>query len=131
MLNVMRRYALGALVLGLAVVAAGCGTSRAREVGGPAVVLPFEIAGHTSEPGNHVGPGPFAVSGGFAAGGSGGLMGDVGSRPAGGGMSLGCQNGERWSYAFGLVNTSKAPVTLTSVRAPNPAPAIADRVATQ
>jgi hypothetical protein len=130
MVNVMRRYAFGAFVLGLAVVAAGCGSSRATAHGGRPVAG-RDIARHTEEPVNHGGSGPFALSGAFASGGSGGLMGDVGSRPKGGGTSLGCQNGERWSYAFGLVNTSKAPVRLMSVRAPNPARPIADRVATQ
>lgn len=131
MLNVMRRYALGAFVLGLAVVAAGCGSSHAVVHGGLPVAASRDIARHTEQPHNHVGPGPFRLSGGFAAGGSGGLMGDAGGTSARGGTSLGCQNGEHWSYAFGLVNSSKAPLRLTSVRAPNPARAIADRVATQ
>jgi hypothetical protein len=130
MVNVMRRYASGAFVLGLALVAAGCGSSHAIVHGGPPAAAARDISRHSEEPENHVGPGPFALSGGFASGGTGGLLGDGWGSNARG-TRLGCQDGERWSYAFGLVNRLNAPVTVTGVRAPNPARAIADRVATQ
>lgn len=68
-------------------------------------------------------------SGGWAGGGASGLLGDGASGPRG--TSLGCHAGRRYSYAFGVENRTKAPVTLTSVSSPNPAPRIVDRVATQ
>jgi hypothetical protein len=123
----MRRLASYALVAAAALVAAGCGASRARVVvGGPPA---HALLGAEVDPGNRVGPGPFVPSGGWIGGGGGGLLGDGGSGPRG--SRLGCRPGRRYSYAFGVENRTKAPIRLTAVSSPNPAPRIVDRVATQ
>ena len=123
----MRRFASYVLVAGLAFAGASCGSSGKKSVILPARPGLSPVARHATP--NRVGPGPFVPSGGFAGGGGSGLWGDGASGPDG--TSLGCLNNRHYSDAFGIENRSKAAVTLTAVRGPNPAPRIVDRVATQ
>lgn len=125
----IRRFASYALLAAVAFAAAGCGAARARVVaasrsaGGPAHLV--RDVGHE----NRIGPGPFVPAGGWTGGGGSGLWGDGSTGPAG--TSLGCIDNRHYSYAFGMKNTLKVPVTLISALGPNPAPPIVDRVATQ
>jgi hypothetical protein len=120
----MSRVLACSLLLALSVTAAGCGAATRRAV---------DEQQHFVTPvaNRETGPrfGPFAVAGGFAGGGSSGLWGDGASGPQG--TTLGCLDGRHYSYAFGLENRSRVPVTLTSARGTNPAPMIVQRVATQ
>lgn len=72
---------------------------------------------------------PFVADGGIEAGLGSGLLGDRSSRPDG--MHLGCVAGRRYAFVVTMRNRSKAPLTLTAARAPDPAPGIIDRVAIQ
>lgn len=114
------RYASYALVAALAFAAGGCAASRVH------VVVSRRASYHAT---NRIGPGPFTLSGGWVGGGGSGLWGDGPTGPRG--TSLGCLDDRHYSYAFGIENRSKAPVTLTGARMPNPSPRIVDRVATQ
>jgi hypothetical protein len=122
----MTRFASYALLGAIVFAAAGCAASRTRVVSSrPAAQLVRDADRDAS----HLGPGPFELGGGWAAGGASGLLGDGGNGP--GGTSLGCVAGRRYSYAFGVENKTKAPVTLIAATGSNPAPRIVDRVATQ
>jgi hypothetical protein len=121
----MRRCASYALVVAIALAAAGCAGSRVRVVADePAVHLVRDVGND-----NHIGPGPFVLGGGWTGGAESGLWGDGGNGPRG--TSLGCIDNRHYSYAFGVKNTLKVPVKLTAAIGPNPAPKIVDRVATQ
>jgi hypothetical protein len=123
----MRRIASYSLVAFFALAGAGCGASG--EKAASRVVRPQATGLVRLASPNRVGPGPFVLNGGFAAGGGSGLWGDGASGPHG--TSLGCLNNRHYSDAFGIENRSKVAVTLTSARGPNPAPRIIVRVAVQ
>lgn len=123
----MTRLASCGLVLGLAVLAAGCGSSNTRAV--PVTSVHSAAVARTVPSGNSVSRGPFAPSGAWAGGGGSGLWGDGSSGRNGTG--LGCIDGRRYSDAFGIKNTSKEPVTLLSARGANPVARIVDLVAIQ
>src|SRR3954464_2069347 len=80
-------------------------------------------------PVQHIGAGPFVLSGGFAGGSGSGLWGDGASGPQG--TTVGCIDRRHYSEAFGIKNRSRAPVTLVSARGANPAPNTVDLVAIQ
>jgi hypothetical protein len=124
----MRRLASCALLAAIALAGAGCAASRVRAVSARPAGHLLDVA---RDPGNdnHIGPGPFALGGGWVGGGGSGLWGDGGTGPRG--TSLGCFDGRHYSYAFGVKNTTKRPVRLAAAIGPNPAPRIVDRVATQ
>lgn len=122
-----RRLLVGALVVALAAGAAGAGLAlrgagRAGYSVGPRGVV-------AKPPVQHIGAGPFVLSGGFAGGAGSGLWGDGSSGPNG--STLGCIDRRHYSQAFGIRNRSHAPVTLTQARGANPAPTIVDLVAVQ
>jgi hypothetical protein len=121
----MGRFASYALLAAIAFAVAGCGGSRVAS--GPS--RPAAQLVRDTRPATRVGPGPFVLGGGWAGGSESGLWGDGANGPRG--TSLGCFEGRRYSYAFGVKNTLKVPVRLTAAIGPNPAPGIVDRVATQ
>lgn len=119
----MNRFCAVGLMIGLALLAAGCGGAShppAQHLGGP----PLPVSSHAV-----VHYGPFVPSGGWAGGGGSGLWGDGGSGPTG--TTLGCIDGRHYSQAFGIENRSKRPVTLTTAHGANPNPAVIDLVAIQ
>ncbi|HKO26384.1 MAG TPA: hypothetical protein VJU80_02925 [Solirubrobacteraceae bacterium] len=120
-----RRLLMAALVVALAGGAGGAGlalrgTGPGSDLQGPVAPRP---------PAQHIGAGPFVLSGGFAGGAASGLWGDGGSGPNG--STLGCIDRRHYSQALGIQNRSHAPVTLTQARGANPAPTIVDLVAVQ
>lgn len=124
----MGRLASCALLAAIALAGASCASSRVRAVSArPA----GHLLGVLRDPGNdnHIGPGPFALGGGWVGGGGSGLWGDGATGPHG--TSLGCLDERHYSYAFGVKNTTRRRVRLTAAIGPNPAPRIVDRVATQ
>ncbi|HJU36645.1 MAG TPA: hypothetical protein VJ716_04405 [Gaiellaceae bacterium] len=124
----MRRVAWYGLVAAIAFAGAGCAAARVRVVSSRRTHhLP--LLGAIVDPANRVGRGPFVLGGGWTGGGGSGLWGDGGSGPTG--TSLGCLDDRHYSYAFGVENTSRAPVRLTAAIGPNPEPRVVDRVATQ
>ncbi len=124
----MRHLASYGLVAAIAFAGAGCAASRVHVVSSrPAAHLVGVVRDRDHD--NHIGPGPFVLGGGWTGGGGSGLWGDGASGP--GGTSLGCLDNRHYSYAFGVKNTLKVPVTLTAAVGPNPEPRIVDRVATQ
>ena len=120
----MRRLASYALVVAIGFAAAGCAAADMRL----AVSRPAPQLVRAADE-NRIGPGPFVLGGGWTGGGESGLLGDGGNGPRG--TSLGCLDNRRYSYAFGVENKTKSAVTLTAAIGPNPAPRIADRIATQ
>ena len=122
----MRRFASYALLAAIALAAGGCAGSHAHVSvsGGSPVGLVREV-----DTGNRIGPGPFVPAGGWTGGGASGLWGDGGSGPRG--TSLGCLENRHYSYAFGVENRTKAPVTFTAALGSTPAPGIVEHVATQ
>lgn len=110
----VKRFAVCALVVVLALAAAACGASSRSAM----VHLAPPTA--VSDKGIGIGPGPFVLKGGFAGGGGSGLWGDGSSGPRG--STVGCIDGRRYWQALGIANRSKQPVTLTGARAANPAP---------
>jgi hypothetical protein len=129
----MRRLASCLLVAGLALVGAGCGSSKktvvVHEGGSVSLHVNLSRVATTVPKGVRVGPGPFVLNGGSVTGGESGLSGDGGSGP--GGTSLGCSNGRRYTDAFGIQNSTKAPVTLISAMQANPDARIVGRTVVQ
>lgn len=123
----MRRLASCLLVVGLAVMGAGCGASRKTVVDNGGPISGWRVA-ETVHKGVRVGPGPFLWWGG-AGGGQSGMFGDGGDGPEG--TSIGCLNGRRYADALGIQNGTKVPLRLIAVGGPNPEPRIAERVAVQ
>jgi hypothetical protein len=122
-----RRLVLALVALALAGGAVGTALAlRGSGRTGPSVKLVAPVAKAAVQ---HIGSGPFVLSGGFAGGGGSGLWGDGASGPHG--TSLGCVDRRHYSEAFGIENRSKAPVTLTAAHGPNPAPRFIDLVAIQ
>ncbi|HEU5477316.1 MAG TPA: hypothetical protein VFU64_05740 [Gaiellaceae bacterium] len=122
-----RRLLVAGLVVALAGGAAGAGLALRGTGPGPRNDLQGPVA--PRPPVQHIGAGPFVLSGGFAGGAGSGLWGDGGSGPNG--STLGCIDRRHYSQAFGIRNRSHAPVTLTQARGANPAPTIVDLVAVQ
>lgn len=126
----MRRLASCLIVVGLALVGAGCGSSKKDAVhvvdlGGP--VHGSNVAGKVPK-GVRVGPGPFLFWG-ASGGGESGLFGDGGDGRRG--TSIGCLNGRRYADALAVQNGTKVPLRLTAASGPKPDPRIVDRVAMQ
>lgn len=127
----MRRFASYALAAGVMAAGAGCGSSATTVASRPAThsMAPIVPAANDETGEDRVGRGPFTPSGGWAGGSGSGLWGDGATGPRG--STLGCLDDRHYSYAFGVENRSKARITLTSARLPNPAPRIVARVAIQ
>ena len=127
-LGPMRRLASYALVAGVALAGAGCAASKVHVTSDRPDAHALPKLGAEADPGRF-GHGPFLPAGGWAGGGESGLWGDGGNGARG--TSLGCLDGRHYSYAFGVENKTKTPVTLTAAVGPNPAPRIVERIATQ
>jgi hypothetical protein len=126
---VVKHFAPWAVVVGLALVGAGCGASQERVASGLVVQQHLTTPVAAASRGGEVGPGPFVLGGGFAAGPGSGLWGD--SASGSDGTGLGCLDARHYAYAFGIENHTKEAVMLIGARGPNPAPGIIDRVAIQ
>jgi hypothetical protein len=125
----MRRLASCLLVAGLALVGAGCGSSKKHVVYGD-LGVPYHLSSATEKApkGVRVGPGPFLFWG-ASGGGQSGMFGDGADGPHG--TSIGCLNGRRYNDALGIQNSTKVPLRLTAASGPEPDPRIVDRVAMQ
>jgi hypothetical protein len=122
-----RRLLVAGLVVALSAGATGATLALRGPGPGPRQNLHGPVA--PRPPVQHVGAGPFVLSGGFAGGAGSGLWGDGSSGPNG--STLGCVDRRHYSQAFGIQNRSDGPVTLTHARGANPAPTIVDLVAIQ
>jgi hypothetical protein len=114
----MRPLASCFFVLGLALAAAGCGSSRKAVVADGPIELGGSNVTLTVPKGIRVGPGPFILNGGGTTGGQSGLAGDGGDGP--GGTSIGCLNGRRYTDAIGIQNSTKSPLRLIAASLTNP-----------
>ena len=123
-----RRVIVAVLAVVLAGVAAGVALAL-RGPSAPHYSIGPSIAAVARSPVQHIGSGPFVLSGGFVGGGESGLFGDGGTGPKG--TSLGCINHRHYSEAFGIQNRSHAAVTLVGANGANPSPEIIDLVAIQ
>jgi hypothetical protein len=125
----MRRFASCLLVAALALMGAGCGSSKETVVHGLGLPVNGSRVTETVPKGVRVGPGPFILNGGATTGGQSGLWGDGGDGPQG--TSIGCLNGRHYTDALGLQNSTKVPMRLIAASWQNPEPRIIERFGVQ